>query len=235
MFLMDDKYSLGDESESDYGSSSKLDEKFNFAEFIKSNHIPLFVVLLGLIIGIGAGMTVRFFPIFFQRIYLLPPTVVNLIYFLVSAFTGIMGIFVTRIVKTVGKIESIIVVQIIAIISLFIIATVPELSILIPIFLIRGSFMNASQPVKNAIVMDLVKKKYRGVFQSLDVLSQRFFWSFSAGIGGILLSYTNFSVLFMTTGSIYIVGTLPFLVLLNRLPNNKIPKRKVPNASVTTA
>ena len=186
MFFMDDKYSLGSESESTINNNHNDDnitniyqnKKFKILQFIKENNFTLFIVFLGLIISIGAGMSVRFFPIFFKDYYNLPPTIVNFIYFLVALLTGLMAIIVTKYVNTVGKIESIISVQLIAIISLFIIALIPPLSILIPIFLIRGSFMNASQPVKNAMIMDLVPKRNRGIFQSLQVLSERFFGHF---------------------------------------------------------
>ena len=231
MFYMDDKYSLGSESES-YNFNTKKDiiysqEKFSISKFIKNNDLALFIVFLGLIIGIGAGMTVRFFPIFFKEDYNMLPTTVNIIYFFVALFTGILAIYVTKYVNKFGKIQSIIFVQVIAIISLFIIALIPPLSILIPIYLIRGSFMNSSQPVKNAMIMDLVPKRNRGLFQSLQVLSERFFWSFSAGVGGILLTFTSYPVLFASTATIYIIGTLPFLLIINKLPNNKPPNNKL--------
>ena len=82
--------------------------------------------------------------------------------------------------------------------------------------------MNSSQPVKNALIMDLVPKRNRGIFQSLQVLTERFFWSFSAGIGGIVLTFNSYSILFITTASIYIIGTLPFLLILHKIPNNKL-------------
>ena len=127
---------------------------------------------------------------------------------------------IVKVAKYIGKIESIILVQLIAIVCLVIIAMIPPLIIVVPIFLLRGAFMNSSQPVKNAIVMDLVPKKNRGIYQSLEVLSQNFFWSLSAGIGGFLLSYFNFSILYIATATIYVVGTLPYLLIRKKLVSN---------------
>lgn len=223
--LMDDKYSLGMESESEGMQNSTTEDHGHLGIIQKSkqitgeNKIPLFIVALGVVIGIGAGMTVRFFPIFFKEIYNLPPSIMNFMYFLNFVLTGIFGILAVRAVKYIGKIESIIVVQLIAIVCLFIIAMIPPLAIVIPIFILRGAFMNSSQPVKNAIVMDLVRKKNRGIFQSLEVLSQNFFWSLSAGVGGFLLQYYNFPVLYIATASIYVVGTLPYLLIRTKISN----------------
>lgn len=236
LYFMDDKYSLGNESESDYliknGNGNGENGTFKTKGFLQGNELALFVVFLGLIIGVGAGMTVRFFPIFFEgHPYNLPPTVVNFVYFLVAVLTGIMGIVVTKSVGRVGKVESIIIVQVIAIICLLTIALIPPLVILIPIFIIRGSFMNSSQPVKSAIIMDLVPKKNRGLFQSLQVLTQNFFWSLSAGVGGVLLETYNFPVLFISTAIIYVFGTLPFILVLKKIPNNRVPRPKKANVT----
>ncbi len=223
--LMDDKYSLGLESESDYvqkgtDNNKKPGKNQKIIQIIKENNIPLFIVALGVVIGIGAGMTVRFFPIFFKELYNLPPTVLNFMYFLNFILTGLIGILLAKSVKYIGKIESIILVQLIAIVCLVIIAMIPPLVIVIPIFLFRGAFMNSSQPVKNAIVMDLVRKKNRGIFQSLELLSQNFFWSLSAGVGGFLLEYYNFPVLYITTAIIYVAGTVPFFLIRKKIKNN---------------
>lgn len=224
--LMDDKYSLGMESESESIQNRSPEKGVDLGklqgtkQFLRETNIPLFIVALGVVIGIGAGMTVRFFPIFFKEIYNLPPSVMNFMYFLNFVLTGILGIVAVKAVKYIGKIQSIVLVQLIAIICLLIIAMIPPLVIVIPIFLLRGAFMNSSQPVKNAIVMDLVRKKNRGIFQSLEVLSENFFWSLSAGIGGFLLQYYNFPVLYVATATIYVVGTLPYLLIRNKLTTN---------------
>ena len=227
LYFMDDKYSLGSESESlnhQYAYIKENDEKSSFVQkiqqFYDENTIALFIVFLGLVIGIGAGMTVQFFPVFFKNEYKLTPIATNIIYFFVAVFTGIMGIVTSRSVKIIGKIESIILVQAIAIINLLIIALIPPLIIVVPVFILRGSFMNSSQPVKNALIMDMVPKKNRAVFQSLQVLSQNFFWSLSAGFGGFLLQYYNFPILYISTSIIYFFGTFPYFFIRKRFSNN---------------
>ena len=104
-------------------------------------------------------------------------------------------------------------VQFIAIICLLIIALIPPLVIVIPIFILRGGFMNASQPIQRSILMDYVPKKNRGLWNSFEVLSFGFLWSISAGLGGILLDSFNYPVLFITTACLYIIGTVPLLFL----------------------
>jgi MFS family permease len=223
-YQMNDKYSLGKESES-------LPNNYNNNNINNSHNsisgkwwfLPVFILVLGFIIGTGAGMTVRFFPIFFKEIYNLPPTAVNLIFFFSFIISGFMGLIIHRIAKLVGKIEAIVLVQGFAILMLLGIATIPELWLVIPLFLLRGSFMNSSQPLKDSLLMDMVPKKYRGKFNSLTVFSQQFVWNLSAGVGGILLDSTGFPILYVTTATIYILGTFPFLFVrhLVKKPNKK--------------
>ena len=82
--------------------------------------------------------------------------------------------------------------------------------------------MNASQPLKDAIIMDVVPKHHRGKFNSLSVFSQSLIWSISAGVGGLLLEQTGYPVLYITTASIYIVGTFPYIFVRHLVKKPKI-------------
>ena len=169
-------------------------------------------------------MTVRFFPVFLKKIYFLPPTIVNGLFAVVFICTGVIGRLTPRVALYIGKIETIFFVQLVGIISLFVIASIPPLYILIPFFLIRGPFMNSSQPLQRSILMDRVPKIHRGKFNALQTLSFGFLWSLSAGVGGILSDHYGYSILFYTTATIYIFGTFPYLIL------RKYVKERVTNS-----
>ncbi|MHA2365674.1 MAG: MFS transporter [Candidatus Hodarchaeales archaeon] len=224
--MMHDRDSLGLESESINtlaNLNGDLDTKINNISTVdKWWFVPSSLIFLGFIIGFGAGMTVRFFAIFFKEIYNLPPSIVNGIFAFLFMFTGIMGLLTPRIAKYIGKIETIFIVQMIAIVCLVGIAFIPPLVILVPIFLMRGSFMNSSQPLQRSILMDRVPKKARGRWNALQVLSFGFLWSLSAGIGGFLLDIYDFPVLYLFTAFLYILGTFPLILLRNYVKEKPI-------------
>ena len=213
--LMHDKYSLGKESESLLHQSNEVNSSITGKNttLIHTLAIPLSLVGLGTIIGLGAGMTVRFFPIFFKEVYLLSPVTTNVIFGVSFFLTGFFSLSTPRLARYIGKIETIFLVQMIAIICLLLIAEIPPLILVVPAYIFRGAFMNSTSPLNYSIIMDRVPKRHRGKWNALEGVTNGFLWSLSAGFGGILLVQNCFPFLYHITASFYIMATLPLLFL----------------------
>ena len=106
------------------------------------------------------------------------------------------------------------VVQFLATICLVFITFYPALIFLIPLFILRGSLMNAAQPLSRSILMDVVPKRHRGKWNSLETIAWGLFWNASAVIGGFLIGDNNFRLCFSITAGIYFLGTIPILLLI---------------------
>ncbi|MHA1475959.1 MAG: MFS transporter [Promethearchaeota archaeon] len=198
-------------SESYTKSNSEIKTKF---KFISVKNIPFILVGCNIIIGLGAGMTVKFFTIFFMEIYSMSPIMVQAIIGLTSMVTGFSGLIAQHYSKKKGRPQMIFIVQGIATICLVIIATYPPIWVLIIVFITRGSLMNASQPLSRSILMDFVPKKKRGKWNSLEALAWGLFWNMSAVFGGYLIGPTNnFRLNFLVTAGIYVLGTIPIILL----------------------
>ncbi|MHA2387605.1 MAG: MFS transporter [Candidatus Hodarchaeales archaeon] len=224
MILFDDRKSLGSESDRIEIIDENQVENMNTSNnHIDRRYIIISVLLLSnLLIGFGAGMTIKFFPIFFRNIYFLEPIGVQLIMGGTGILTGITSIYTQRLSLRRGRATMIFIVQGIATLCLFIIATYPPLLLLIPVFFTRGSLMNASQPLSRSILMDVVPKNHRGAINALQALAWGLFWNVSAAIGGFLIgSDDNFQLCFLITGIIYVIGTLPILVLIPLVSKEK--------------
>ncbi|QEE17095.2 MFS transporter [Promethearchaeum syntrophicum] len=251
MFFFNDKKSLGSSSDSiefnndvdvilnlnnkSNNSSSEENTKSNpksnlesktelktKLKFIPVKYIPYILVGCNVIIGLGAGMTVKFFTIFFMEIYTMSPIMVQIISGLTSIATGFSGLIAQHFSKAKGRPQMIFLVQAIATICLIIIATYPPMWVLIIIFITRGSLMNAAQPLSRSILMDFVPKNKRGKWNSLEALAWGLFWNVSAVVGGILIGPThNFRLNFLVTAGIYIFGTLPIVLLFGNVSKEK--------------
>jgi MFS family permease len=237
MVFLNDKRSLGEASEhldSEY-SSNNSNNNYEGAHLLSSkngnqndsNRKKIIFILMAsnLIIGMGAGMTVKFFPIFFMQIYVLAPIGVQLIMGATSILTGLTALGTQNASLRRGRAEMIFVVQAIATSCLFLIALYPPILILIPIFLARGSLMNASQPLSRSILMDVVPKYHRGKVNSFQALAWGLFWNFSAAIGGFLIGpKNNFRLCFLITAGVYVTGTLPILLIIPLVAKEKHAK-----------
>ncbi len=211
-FFISDKLALGKESESLVSKdlAHPEQERSSFA-------IPVFIVGLGLIIGFGAGMTVAFFPVFFKEEYGLKPIFVNVIYFFMQILTGIIGILAQKVSKRLGLIETMFFLQMSAIYALAFITQYPPILFLIPLFWIRNALMNSSGPLNRTIVMDRIAKRHRAKWNALEQLAWGLFWTVSAAVGGWLIESYGFVVCFTITATLYMIATLPLLLLFGRV------------------
>ncbi|TFF85024.1 MFS transporter [Candidatus Heimdallarchaeota archaeon] len=222
LFLLKDERSLGEESEAiveevtaTAHSEIMPDELEDVSPKKASLLIPLLLVSGNVIIGIGAGMTVKFFPIFFEEIYSLTPISIQAILGTTSIFTGIAGLIAQQFSKKRGRAQMIAATQFVATLCLVGLIFYPPLWALIPIFIARGSLMNAGMPLSRSILMDVIPKKNRGTWNSVEAIAWGLFWNFSAVIGGFLVGNSNnFRLCFTVTSITYIAGIIPILFLI---------------------
>ncbi|MCK5369275.1 MAG: MFS transporter, partial [Cyclobacteriaceae bacterium] len=148
LLLMNDDKSMGEASDTIYSE----EETENNGVKSASKFIPTVLISSNLIIGTGAGMTIRFFTPFFIEEYDLSPIPVNFILGLTFVFTGLSSLWAQKSSMKKGRVKMIIMVQSIATLCLFLIAFYPPIIILAILYIVRGSLMNASQPLSRSIL-----------------------------------------------------------------------------------
>ncbi|MBY9002236.1 MAG: MFS transporter [Candidatus Heimdallarchaeota archaeon] len=234
MLFFKDKRSLGTTSESIEEEITEIVEEKNtngyaskLSQDQKRKLIPYLLVGSNVIVGVGAGMTIKYFPGFFAEIYHLSPIWVQLIMGTTSVMTGVLSMVAQKFSLKRGRAVIIFVVQLTATLCLFGLVFYPRLSIMIPLFIVRGSLMNAAQPLSRSILMDVVPKKNRGKWNSLETLAWGFFWNFSAAIGGYLIGDEdpNFRLNFIVTASVYVIGIIPILFLIPLVSKERSAKK----------
>ena len=256
MEFFSDKKSLGSISESFEHEIINEEEKNSSDSRIPlrktTKMIPYLLVGSNVIIGIGAGMTIKFFPIFFIKVYDLRPMWVQVIMGGTAIATGVLAIVAQKFSMRRGRPLMIFSVQLIATLCLFGLVFYPAVWLLVILFILRGSLMNAGQPLSRSILMDVVPKKNRGKWNSMEAFAWGFFWNFSALIGGYLVGDTpprlawtidilsnqliqnpsagfipRFWLCFLVTACVYIVGIIPLLFLIPLVKEEKFDKTEV--------
>jgi hypothetical protein len=221
LFIFKDDRSLGKESEAIAEEvteeveelKSRLALKVDSEKAIKL--IPILLVSSNLIIGIGAGMSIKYFPVFFTEQYLISPVWLNVIMGATSMVTGIFGLLSQKVSLRLGRVQTIFIAQFIATFCLLILAIYPPFAVLVPFFILRGSFMNAGQPLSRSILMDVIPKKRRGIWNSIEAIAWGLFWNASAVLGGFLVgANNNFNLCFIITTFVYITGMIPVIMMM---------------------
>jgi len=180
---------------------------------------PLIVEFCGLITAVGAGMTVKFFPLFFKEDYNFSPTAFCA---LTVSYSFAIGLFVSvfqKIGKKIGTIRAAVICHFLGTACLFIMWKLESLVPLIIVFILRGGIMNAKGPIDGGIVMLCVDAKFRGRWSALQTVS-RVSWAGSAALGGWLADSHDYRYTFLITGFLYLSSGFLYLPLMLVLPSD---------------
>lgn len=180
-----------------------------------------------LITSVGAGMTVKYFPLFFRVDYGLTPVQLCLLTFTYPVAIAGMVQVCQRVGKRMGRLNAVILFHISATCCLWMFCYSRSLPLVVALYLLRGALMNARGPIVRAIIMDLVSSDLRGRWSSIQSVSQ-FSWSGSAFIGGYIADASgDYRTTFVVTACIYTVSGLCVLPLLWIYPDEKASVRAV--------
>lgn len=187
--------------------------------------IPYILFVSSVIMSIGSGMTVKFFPLFFKDEVGMSPTQVQIVYVLVPIVMSLLSGVGTWIAAGFGRVQTSLLLQFAGIACLFgMVFGKTYLDnhplVLVPVYVLRTALMNAPYPLQESILMDFVPKTERARWKSLESISQ-FGWCGSAALGGYLSDKMDYSFTFFITALIQTVGTLVFALLLPLVPKQE--------------
>lgn len=223
LLFLKDNNAIGDESEGFLANEEKKPFKTKEFSLKHRSAVPLIMITSSFIIGTGAGMTVKFFPVFFRDIYGFRPIAVQIILGFSFFITGLISLYAQKHSVSKGRPQIIILVQGLSIICLLAMAFYPPAWALIPLFIARGALMNAAQPLSRSIMMDFVPKNRRGFWNSLQTVAWGLFWNASAAIGGFLIGENNYALCFFITATVYTIGLLPTFLLIPLVNKEDVP------------
>jgi MFS family permease len=233
---VDDKHALkekgGEEEEAEEKEETEENEKGDDKDLLsRRKRIPYFIFFSDLMIALGSGMTVKFFPLYFEEDCDLAPTQVQIIYLLVPVCIVGASQLSEMFSRKAGRVQTILLTKVMGLGFLFAIVffndyLITRPAILIPIYLCRTGLMNATFPLQESILMDFVKKNERARWKSLESIGA-FGWCGSAALGGWLADkHGSLSFTFLITACMQGVGVCGYLFLLPLVPKNEKEQKK---------
>ena len=191
------------------------------------HRIPYVLGLSDVVSGISAGMTVKFFPLFFANEIGLNPVFTNSIYVGLPLIMAAMARGFQYIGRFCGRVETAVLMSIMGALSLitmwwFVEHVGPEKTprwVIILLYVISTS-QHCVRPLKKSLLMDYVPKRRRGVWNAVDSVS-RFGWSGSAFLGGWIIHYYGYGTSFLYTGILQIGAALILALLIPLVPSNE--------------
>ncbi|GMH64013.1 hypothetical protein TrRE_jg11650, partial [Triparma retinervis] len=207
---------------------------------LKTTSIPYILFTFDLIVSLGSGMTVKFFPLFFKNDCGLTPTEVQVIYLIVPIVMVACSGLGSKMAKKAGRVQTIITVKTLGVSLLFSMVFFEDYLqqtplLLVPIYVLRTGLINSTYPLQESILMDFVPKNERARWKSLESVSQ-FGWCGSAVLGGLLADKFDYSFTFLITAILQSVGVLGYSLLLPLVPRSEkdLAKQRKSAASAST-
>lgn len=196
----------------------------------KTSVVPYLICLNDVITCVGAGMTVKFFPLFFMNDYGFTPVQLQALFAIYCLVFAVFTWMCERVAARIGRVQSSLIFSISGVACLFALAYVRSLPVVVIVFVLRGALQNSVYPIDRSIIMDFVPSDQRGRWNSIESISAMT-WSGSAVIGGYLMDQHDYRYTFVITAWIYLVAVAMRVPLLWLVPRTeKFVTAKIINA-----
>eukprot|EP00542_Grammatophora_oceanica_P004886 CAMPEP_0194056560 /NCGR_PEP_ID=MMETSP0009_2-20130614/60545_1 /TAXON_ID=210454 /ORGANISM="Grammatophora oceanica, Strain CCMP 410" /LENGTH=290 /DNA_ID=CAMNT_0038705973 /DNA_START=1 /DNA_END=873 /DNA_ORIENTATION=- len=190
--------------------------------------LPVMVATADVWMGLGAGMSIRYFPIFFVDNLSLNPVVVQLM-FILSPLGQAVTMHIAQVyAKRIGRCRMTVLFKwtgilfMIAMVCVYEFWEVAEPNndmkktwLILILYLIRTTLMNSTSALTKSMLMDHVPPSERSRWTALEAVNM-FSWSGSAAFGGILVGWKGLVFNFCVTATMQWIGTFPLIALFGR-------------------
>ncbi|CAE8592718.1 unnamed protein product [Polarella glacialis] len=187
---------------------------------LSAKHVPVLISVSDFITCIGAGMTVKFFNLFFIQDHGFSPVAISLLQTGYPLVIAVFMKFTQRLAKPFGRAQASLLFFSLNVLCLVVLGEVTWLPILLCVFLLRGGFANSTYPLDRSILMDFTPSSQRGMWNSIASLTSMT-WSGSAFIGGFISDAHDYRFTFLITALLYGIACVVYVPLVKLVPRKE--------------
>ncbi len=185
-----------------------------------SRAIPVLVTAADLLGGLAAGMSIRYFPIFFLDNLELSPRLVQILFLSSTLGMAMFGQVTQKLSEKFGRLPIVITAKLIGISLMVTMVATYQLNapvwLVSTIWVLRTAIINSTGALTRSILMDYVPSSERAKWSALE--SVNFFgWSGSAAFGGYLVDWVGIEVNFYVTALVSFLATVPLMRLVGKV------------------
>lgn len=170
------------------------------------------LILINSLIGIGAGMIVPFFNVYFQKVLSAKTDEIGLIFSLAQV-TMVLGLILLPVLtEKFGKVRMIALTELASIPFLILIAFTGNLYLAAFAYIMRMALMNMANPAISNFNMEMVGESQRATVSSLTTMGWNIFLAISTFISGILMAHSSYVLPYMITCVVYIVAAALYYI-----------------------
>ncbi len=164
-----------------------------------------FLALVYVLTGLGAGLFIPYFNIYFVQHLNASPTLFGLIDGGANAITALFTLFAPWLAKRTGKINTIALTRLASIPLLLTIGLTGILPLAALLYLFRQGTMDMSAGILQVFSMESVSEKYRGLANSSYQVAFQVPWAIAAPLGGLIIVHFGYPPVFILGAFCYIL------------------------------
>lgn len=188
--------------------------------------VPYILFTSSLLVCLGSGATIKFFPLFFKSTCHMGPIAVQLMAAAAPLIMALFSTIVERLANRFGRVPVMTFTEALGVACLALLATIAERGVSTPViigvYLLRTGLMNCTYPLEDSVLMDFVPPATRARWQSLDSVSSAT-WAGSAALGGLLADRYGYTSTFLITAALQGLAVLTRATLLFIVPRHERP------------
>ncbi|MGC8592787.1 MAG: MFS transporter [Nitrososphaeria archaeon] len=203
----------------------KIQERYrghagNIALFPKtSRKIVMRLSVLGMI-GLGAGVLVRIFPLWFYLKYNTNVNVLGPLFSMTQFLTAIASLITPSMANAMGEIKTIVYTEAASVVILIAMPFMPFYYLAGVLYVLRSLLMNMSAPIQNSFIMGLIPENERALASSIINFFDSLPRSFGPFISGLFIQLGYLNMPFFFTATLYSFSVAGFYVLFKKAKEN---------------
>lgn len=171
---------------------------------------------LGLMIGTGFGLTIRFFNVFFEEAHHASDSQIGTILGLGAIASAASVLLSPVLAQHWGKARSIFITQTLSVPFLLALAFIPSLTAVTTVFLVRSALYAIGQPLRNQLSMEFVTGQERGTTAGFTHTAFDLGGGLGAGLAGLLISDGGFGLAFAMAAALIVLPAYLYFALFHR-------------------
>jgi MFS family permease len=182
------------------------------------------LVAISCLIGLGAGLIVPFFNVYFSKMLSATTGQIGIIFALAQASMAIGAMAVPFLVSRIGKVKTVSLTYFISIPFLIVLAVSTNLYVAGAAYILRMLFMNMSVPISNSFSMEIVHSEKMASVSSLTSMGSYISIAISSLIAGVLMSYGSYLLPYAATCLFYLAASVLYFKFFRKY--EEIPREQ---------
>jgi len=181
--------------------------------------VPYLIMAFELLTSIGAGMTVKFFSLWFKNDYKFSPIGLAMLQAASPLAIAVAVQVLHRVARScpAGPVPAILGFWLTSIVLLLAMVWVKDWRVLVCLHLLRTALANSKEPLARAILADFIPSAKRGRWNAVHSLTGMT-WTGSAAVGGVLCDRYGYGNTFVFTAGIYLLASSFWLPIIPFVP-----------------